>query len=109
MRGVNTFSWPGRAWAGTRDFELPVARPEERGGEGGCTGPQAAVALDGECLPLSVTHPAGAVGQSRWFLVEVVLRSSVVLSSRRTATKRYAGWTELSWVGLSLGRRVLQI
>lgn len=50
-----------------------------------------------------MTHPAGAVGQSWWFLVEV-LRSSVVLSSRRTATKRYAGRTELSWVGLSLGK-----
>lgn len=34
-------------------------------------------------------------------LVEV-LWGSVVLSSRTSATKRYAGWAELSWVGLSL-------
>lgn len=99
MRGVNTFSF-SRAGMGRHEGFGATGCEARRKGRPvkGCAGPQAAVALAGRadaflaCFPLSVTssHPAGAVGQS-WSRVEV-LCSSAVLSSRTSATKRYAGW-----------------
>ena len=55
--------------SGTRDSELPVARPEERGGNERlrrATGCRSAERVKGflACFPLSVIHPAGAVGSS---------------------------------------------
>lgn len=99
MRGVNTFSFSRAGVCRHEGFGATGCEARRKGRPvKGCAGPQAAVALAGRadallaCFPLSVTstHPAGAVGQS-WSRVEV-LCSSVVLSPRTSATKRYAGW-----------------
>lgn len=87
MSGVNTFSSPGLDWAGTRDLELPVARPEERGERvNGYAGPQAAGRLP-SLLP-AVSDPSCWGGRADLMLALVrvrvrvlVLCGSTVLSS----------------------------